>query len=1281
MRLGTAALAAALLAPGLLAFGASPAAADFAGGNVVVLRVGTGGAALTSAATPVFLDEYDAAGGLVSSTPVRTSVDGANRALTVSGTATAEGSLTRSADGRFLTFAGYDAAPGTAAVTSSQASLINRVVAKVGADQIVDTSTALSDHPSVALRGVGTDEGTRFWTAGTSAVRTSTYGATTSTSLNNTLNARVVTVAGGQVYVTTAGAVSALGTGLPTSGAQAATAIVTRTGGTMYGTVLLDRSPAVPGVDTLYVADDSSSATGGIYKWSSDGTTWSPQGFVALAGARGLAGAVDGDEVDLTVTTTTSLSTLTDTAAYDAPLAGSPVQRASAPANTAFRGVALAPTGGAVATAPQITDQADDATVDSGTAATLSVVATGTSPLSYQWYQGSAGDTSTPVGSDSPSFTTPTLTEQTSYWVRVTNDLGSADSRTVTVSIAPPSCTATPTPIGAVQGAGDVSPMLGSTVTVRGTVVGDYEGVAPTLRGFYVQDAGDGNAATSDGLFVFHGSTDSVALGDVVEVTGTVQEFQNQTQLGSASVDVCGTGSTVPPADLTLPFTSADELERTEGMLVRLPQTLSVTEHFQLGRFGEVVVSSGGRLDQPTQVAPPGAAAIAIQNQNNLNRIKLDDALQNQNPDPIGFARGGAPLSASNTLRGGDTVTGAVGVLTYTWAGNAASGNAYRVRPAQALGGQAEFVAANPRPAAAPEVRGDLKVASANLLNYFNTFTGCTGGVGGAALDCRGADNATELERQAAKEVAALVKLDADVVGYMEMENDGYGADSAVQDLVNRLNAATAPGTWAFVDPDPANGLNAAGDDAIKVGLLYRPAAVTPVGSAAADTEAPAGFWDRVPVAQTFASVSDGGRFTVVANHFKSKGCTDAAGLDLDQGDGQGCWNARRTAQAERLATWLATDPTDSGDDDVMIVGDLNSYAQEDPIATLEAAGFVALADDDEYSYVFDGQWGSLDHALASASLAEQVTGAAPYHVNADEPSGLDYNINFKTPAQITSLYAADEFRTSDHDPLLVGLDLDTTGPVVAPTVVGDLGDGGWYVGDVEVSWSVTDPDTTVTSTTGCDPVTVDADTAGVTLTCTATSAGGTTTESVTVKRDATAPTVALSGGPADGATYVFGSVPPAPTCVASDALSGLAGCQVTGYSTAVGSHTVTATATDNAGNTATASRSYTVQAWTLNGFFSPVSMATTNSVKGGSTVPLKWEAFAGAAELTAPSSVASVRTAVCGSSTSTPAQGQVTYRDGKFQFDWTVPRQKGCRTVTVTMDDGSSLTARFQVR
>jgi predicted extracellular nuclease len=603
---------------------------------------------------------------------------------------------------------------------------------------------------------------------------------------------------------------------------------------------------------------------------------------------------------------------------------------------------------------------------------------------------------------------------------------------TLTPGVAAAAACGTPTTtIPAIQGTGETAATTGA-VTVTGVVVGDYEGPSPNLRGFYLQDpAGDGDPATSDAIFVFEGNADSVSNGQTVSVTGTVSEYQGQTQVTSSALAVCGPVATrVKPVDVKLPLASATALERYEGMLVRFDQKLYVTEHFQLGRFGEVLVSSKDRLRQPTAVYPADdPRAGQLQAANDLNQLLIDDASQAQNPDPIIFARGDNPLGANiltaqNTLRGGDRVTDPVGVLTYTWGGASASPNAYRLRPQGALGGSARFVARNPRPTGEPKVGGTLRVASSNLLNYFNTFTGCTYGVGGAATDCRGAENATELNRQQAKEVAALTSLDADVIGLMEIENDGYGPDSALAQLTQALNDATAPGTYAYVDADAAAGTtNAAGADAIKVALLYKPAAVTPLTTEVYPT---AGDFERNPLATTLRR-ADGSKVSVVVNHFKSKGCSGASGADTDQGDGQGCFNARRTSEAGKLAAWITDSVVPAaGDPDVLVIGDLNAYAKEDPIRALEAAGYVNLVekkgDGDPYSYVFDGQWGYLDQALGSPSLLGQVKKALDVHINADEPSVLDYNTNFKSPGQVNYLYAPDRYRTSDHDPVVIGL-------------------------------------------------------------------------------------------------------------------------------------------------------------------------------------------------------------------------------------------------------------------
>jgi uncharacterized protein len=600
-------------------------------------------------------------------------------------------------------------------------------------------------------------------------------------------------------------------------------------------------------------------------------------------------------------------------------------------------------------------------------------------------------------------------------------------------------------PIAQVQGSGATTPLAGS-VTVQGVVIGDYQGPSPALRGFYIQDpVGDGDTRTSEGIFIFNGSNNRVvSLGQLVRVTGAVGEFQGQTQISSSDVgiEVCGTASVVP-TDVTLPFADDTFAERYEGMLVRLPQTLTVTEHFQLGRFGQVVLSVNGRLAQPTNVVAPGAAAQALQQQNALSRIVLDDTQNSQNADPIVWGRGGQPLSAANTLRGGDTVSGVVGVMTFTWAGNAASGNTWRVRPVTASNVALPFfTASNPRPSTAPLATGTLRVAGFNVLNYFNNVAACTGGVGGAATECRGAGSdisgatnqaaqfLVEFPRQQAKTVAALAKMNADVVGLIEIENDGYGPSSALRSLVDALNAATAPGRYALIDADARTGqINALGSDAIKVAFIYQSARVKPVGSTAVlNSVAFVNGGDIAPrnrpaLAQAFEQ-ADGARFVAVVNHFKSKGSPCTA---PDAGDGQGNCNAVRVNAANALRNWLATNPTGTFDPDILVLGDLNAYAKEDPVAVFTTRQWrdliASYGGTNTYGYVFDGQWGYLDHALASPSLAlGQVAGATHWHINADEPNVLDYNVNFKSAAQISSLYASDEFRNSDHDPVLVEL-------------------------------------------------------------------------------------------------------------------------------------------------------------------------------------------------------------------------------------------------------------------
>lgn len=630
---------------------------------------------------------------------------------------------------------------------------------------------------------------------------------------------------------------------------------------------------------------------------------------------------------------------------------------------------------------------------------------------------------------------------------RVQNGCQDSDVNLLDFSIAAPAprnttsaatdCSMVPQiiPIYTIQGEAASSPLTGHVVTTSGVVIGDFEG-SGSLRGFYLQDPiGDNNPLTSDGIFIYRGnSIDSVEIGQTVQVSGTVEEVFGQTQLNLIEMTLLDGGVTsIEPISLSLPFSSLDEAERYEGMLVGFDQTLTVTDTYFLGRFGQVTLSGADRLYQPTQLTFPGESAVSLQQANNLNRILLDDALQTQNPDPIPFARGQQPLTAENTLRSGDTISGLSGVLTYTWGGYSASPNAWRIRPIGAMTADLpNFQPANPRPAEPPGMESRLKVVSLNTYNYFNTFADCRAGLNGAAVDCRGANSPEELERQAAKLVTALRAPDAEVVALMEVENDGYSTESALADLTGRLNA-TLPTEkhYAFLDADATTGkINALGTDAIKVALLYRPSSVTPLATAVLDSRAFVYGGDssprnRVSLLQAFAENSSGERFLISVNHLKSKGSP----CDMpDAGDGQGNCSLVRLNAIRELVDWLKSAPTGIADPDILILGDLNAYAREDVLRWLELYGYTNLIPYfhglQTYSYVFEGQAGALDHALASASLLSQISGAVEWHINADEPAVLDYNLEFKSAGQWDSLYNPDPYRSSDHEPLIVGLNL-----------------------------------------------------------------------------------------------------------------------------------------------------------------------------------------------------------------------------------------------------------------
>lgn len=584
-----------------------------------------------------------------------------------------------------------------------------------------------------------------------------------------------------------------------------------------------------------------------------------------------------------------------------------------------------------------------------------------------------------------------------------------------------------------VQGTGGDSPLVGQRVIVEGIVVGDEEGPAPALRGFFVQeqdDEVDADPVTSEGIFVYNFDDDDVDVGDRVRVEGTVEERFGNTQLTDFVVieQLTGDGRIASAATVEFPVTSVDDLEAFEGMVATFPQDLVISEYFDYDRFGEIVVAlpapGESRPYTPTAVFPTDSPEAAARAELNINsRITIDDGNSFQNPDDPIHPINREPFSLDNDFRGGDTVSGLTGPVFYSF-------NLYRVLP-YGDGDGYDTYEQTEAPAVPDDVGGDVTVGALNALNYFLTLDDGVNDVCGPAqtLECRGADDAEEFDRQRVKLLNTLVGIDADVVGLVEIEN--RPGVEPLADIVTGLNASGSAGIYDYV----AAGVDSiVGTDAIKVGVIYRPDAVTPLGEPAIldtpefiDPNNTGSPKNRAAVAQTFVDNDSGEVFSVVVNHLKSKGSGCGPG---DDDPLAGNCNLTRTLSAEILTDWLATDPTGVDDDDWLILGDLNAYDREAPIDALRDAGYTDLVGEYQgelaYSYVFDGQFGYLDYVLSSESLTAQVTGATEWHINSDTPDIFDYDTSFKSDYQDTLFDPTTPYRSSDHDAALVGLSLSS---------------------------------------------------------------------------------------------------------------------------------------------------------------------------------------------------------------------------------------------------------------
>ncbi len=617
------------------------------------------------------------------------------------------------------------------------------------------------------------------------------------------------------------------------------------------------------------------------------------------------------------------------------------------------------------------------------------------------------------------------------------------------VGIPASASAAAPLSIATIQGTARFSPYVGKVVTTKPSVV---TAAYPTggLGGFVVQTPGSGGKKrslkkASDAVFVYTGKAGvDVHVGDLVSVTGTVEEFPSSTDPETDSLTEIG-GSVkvvrssasykkVKPVSGISWASTYDRRENLESMLFSDTEKWTVNDTYSLGSYGELGLATGGRLVEPTDKARFGSKAADKQADRNAERrVVLNDGISTPAFDKAGSPGTPPYLTRKKDVKVGDTARLTEPVVV-DWRNGAWTFNPTR----PTVAGDEVATIKDKASEKVPNVKGDVSVASFNVLNYFTTLgsktAGCkpnpvssdgTPNTVASGCDARGAWDAADLDRQQTKIVKAINALDSSVTGLMEIENSvklGDKKDEATATLVAALNKAAGRAKWDYV-PSSDQLQPVADQDVITNAIIFQPAEVTWAGRSYADGEdaTDAGPFGnaRTPIAAAFTPVGGGAPVLVGVNHFKSKGSAPDDPADPNADQGQGAWNEARVAQAQSLLGWVKDLQNETRIEAVALVGDFNSYTHEDPLETLYSAGWTNAAKQKDYSYNFDGLSGSLDHVLLNPAADKRLTGSGVWNINSIEPVLREYSRYKSTDVDY---YLDGVQRASDHDPVKVGL-------------------------------------------------------------------------------------------------------------------------------------------------------------------------------------------------------------------------------------------------------------------